>query len=159
MFNNVMVPLDASPLSEIALDYAQGFVTEGGKLTLLTVLTNINDSMLQFQPAVGNVAPSKSADEVQDELRNRGEIYLRDVVSRLRTPRPDVELEAQIGNPANTIIEIAQTSKIDAIVMSTHGRTGLSRWILGSVTQKVLNAAPCPVIVIPGKLVAELQKA
>ena len=62
-----------------------------------------------------------------------------------------VGVEVHVGEPANVIVETAERLKVDAIVMSTHGRSGLSRWLFGSVTNKVLSANVCPVYVIPSK--------
>ena len=61
----------------------------------------------------------------------------------------------EAGDPATVIVETAQKLHVDAIVMSTHGRSGLSRWLFGSVTQKVLAASCCPVFVIPAKVTEE----
>ncbi|MBZ0306650.1 MAG: universal stress protein [Anaerolineae bacterium] len=58
---------------------------------------------------------------------------------------------AKSGRPSETIVEVAKKLNVDAIVMSTHGRSGLSLLLLGSVTHKVLNTSACPVFVIPAK--------
>ena len=52
------------------------------------------------------------------------------------------------GDEASTILETASAENVDLIVMTTHGRTGLTRWVLGSVTERVLHDAPCPVLVM-----------
>jgi nucleotide-binding universal stress UspA family protein len=53
------------------------------------------------------------------------------------------------GQAYGTIVERAENERIDLIVMSSHGRSGLSRMLIGSVTDKVLRMAPCPVLVVP----------
>ena len=57
----------------------------------------------------------------------------------------------QFGDPASVIVDTAGQLHVDAIVMSTHGRSGISRWIFGSVTNKVLGMAECPVLVVPSE--------
>jgi len=77
--------------------------------------------------------------------------YLSDIAETLRSDGYSVEIIALTGDPANIIVEEADKSDVDAIVMSTHGRSGLSRWLLGSVTHKVLNATHRPMFIVPMK--------
>lgn len=63
----------------------------------------------------------------------------------------EVRQLVEIGMPFKNIVETAENEKIDLIVMSTHGRTGLSHMMLGSVAEKVVARAPCPVLVVPGR--------
>ncbi|NJN82626.1 MAG: universal stress protein [Caldilineaceae bacterium] len=53
-----------------------------------------------------------------------------------------------VGDPADRIIKFVTDNNIDVVVMSTHGRTGLKRWFMGSVAQKVLHHASCPVLIV-----------
>jgi nucleotide-binding universal stress UspA family protein len=67
-----------------------------------------------------------------------------------RFPQPpyrDVHFQVLVGNPSLKIIDYAKIEQIDLIVMASHGRTGLARFLLGSVTEKVVRTAPCPVLV------------
>ncbi len=83
----------------------------------------------------------------------RSEEYLQKVIQNY----PDHQIEWRIieshqaHSPAAIIVDTAAELGVHAITMSTHGRSGFSRWLLGSVTLKVLEAAPCPVFVVPGK--------
>jgi nucleotide-binding universal stress UspA family protein len=52
------------------------------------------------------------------------------------------------GSPAQSIIDLARDERFDLIVMGTHGRTGVGRWVLGSVAEKVVRGAPCPVLTV-----------
>jgi nucleotide-binding universal stress UspA family protein len=67
-------------------------------------------------------------------------------------PRIGVTTAVRFGDPAPAIVEYARTQGIDLIVMGTHGRTGVSRALLGSVTERVMRSAPCPVLAVPGVL-------
>ena len=79
--------------------------------------------------------------------------------ARHLTPKGyEVECVVETGDPAKVITDIADKNKANAIVMTTHGRTGFSRWLFGSVTQKVISAMPCPVMVVPGKQLEESPK-
>jgi nucleotide-binding universal stress UspA family protein len=67
-------------------------------------------------------------------------------------PRVVVTTALRFGDPAPAIVEYARDHDIDLIVMGTHGRTGVSRALLGSVTERVVRSAPCPVLAVPGEL-------
>jgi nucleotide-binding universal stress UspA family protein len=87
--------------------------------------------------------------------------YLKRIAENLTaTSQLEVRYEFFTGEPASIIVDRAKALNVDAIVMSTHGRSGFSRWLFGSVTQKVLNAMPCPVLVVPGaKKVSTQERA
>jgi len=63
----------------------------------------------------------------------------------------EIRQVVEIGAPFKNIVEVAEREQVDVIVMSTHGRTGLSHMMLGSVAEKVVARAPCPVLVVPGR--------
>ena len=100
-------------------------------------------------PAVAGVMAT--AETSFEEQETRASDYLNQITQNLPKPHPQIEISVQVGSPADVIVDTAKSFGVDAIVMSTHGRTGLSRWLFGSVTQKVLSATPCPVFVIPSK--------
>jgi len=62
---------------------------------------------------------------------------------------PKIRQLVEAGQPYAAIVRCAESEEIDLIVMSSHGRTGLSRMLIGSVTDKVLRGAPCPILVVP----------
>jgi nucleotide-binding universal stress UspA family protein len=152
MFEHVLVPLDSSALSESALPYALQILAPQGKLTLLTIIEAIHENVfyhIEGGTAATAYAPARQA--AQNDLYRQAEEYLGRVASQLELLPPALELMIQIGRPADVIVDVATSSDVKTIVMSTRGHTGLSRWLLGSVTQKVLHAAPCPVLIIPSK--------
>jgi nucleotide-binding universal stress UspA family protein len=61
----------------------------------------------------------------------------------------NIRREIRVGTPYQVIVELATAEAVDLIVMSTHGRTGLAHMLLGSVTERVLRRAPCPVLAVP----------
>jgi nucleotide-binding universal stress UspA family protein len=151
MLKHLLVPLDGSELSEKALPVARRALGPEGTLTLLNVvdLPDVNIAVLYDMPVIpaGNT-PDKLLAEAQKNAR----AYLHRVVERMQFPSTtQVNIEVGVGNTTSTIVERAQALHVDAIVMSTHGRSGISRWMFGSITQRVLNLMPCPVMVVPGQ--------
>ena len=147
MLNNVLVPLDGSQLAELAIDYALKILSLDGRLVLLSVVDLPFPTRVPFDmPPIQTVDPTgleRSREVTRDYLRGKAEM--------LRSDGWKVETLTETGYPEEAIVRVARNRDVDAIVMSTHGRTGLNRLLLGSVTHRVLNEAPCPVFVIPNK--------
>lgn len=148
MTDHVLITLDGSALAEKALDYVH-LVNKSGRITLLTVIdTPVVYAGMSYEVtmAVYNVDEDEYLRNAVEQSKN----YLDHVAGQLREKGYIVETRVEVGDPASVILDIATSIQVDAIIMSTHGRTGISRWLFGSVTQKVLSHSICPVLVIPG---------
>jgi nucleotide-binding universal stress UspA family protein len=157
MLEHVLVPLDGSQLAQIALDYALHLLGKNGKITLLTILQQPEVSIYDFYPLAVK-APVKDYEAAFSETLSYAQDYLKRVAADIRDRYPyEVNTEVEAGDPATLIVETAQRLHVDAIVMSTHGRSGISRWLFGSVTQKVLSAGNLPVFVIPARVREETK--
>lgn len=144
MFKSILVPLDGSKLAEKALPYAEALAEKfEAELILVQVLQLIPEII--GGPHGGMVFYEQS---VQD--RQIATDYLNSIMKRLRElhqlPVRTVLLEDRAV--ADAIINLASQTSINLIVMSTHGRSGLSRWVFGSVANKILSHAPCPIFLI-----------
>ncbi len=145
MLKHVLVPLDGSKLAEDALKHALDLLGSGGKITLISAVD------VPEVPIYGYYPPTTVPDyeSAKDDLLPQAKTYLQGIAAGLTDKGVTIATEAEVGEPAHVITEFAQKLHVDAIVMSTHGRSGLSRWLFGSVTNKVLSAKPCPVYVVP----------
>lgn len=151
MFKHILVPLDESKLSERALDYAREVVARDGKITLIYVLDLENEPFNRYNVTEGELQ--------QKNIREHAISYLEDTAHTLRAVNIETHPHVEMGKPADRIVEFVRTNNdVDLVVMSTHGRSGISRWLMGSVTQKVLGATRCPVFVIPPEERGQKQK-
>ncbi len=152
MLKHVIVPLDGSELAQVALDHALNLLKAGGHITLVTVLPSPQYPLSDFYPPTG----SGQTNEVETrfkELMTHTRNHLNQIAEDILLEHSfEVTTEVEIGEPAAMIADLAERRHADAIVMSTHGRSGIGRWLFGSVTQKVLEANVCPVYVIPAKM-------
>lgn len=149
MFKHVVVPLDGSLLSHGAIEHALNLLGGGGHITLVSVLPAPEYPLSDFYPPAGGTQSSE-VDARFKAFFTQTQSSLMHVADEIQSIHPyEVSIEVEIGDPATMIVDLAERCNADAIVMSTHGRSGLSRWLFGSVTQKVLAAAVCPVYVIP----------
>jgi len=147
MFSNILVPLDGSLLAERALEPALALGRKyRGQVTLLRV--PVPEPV--FIPGMdGYAAYSASlAEQVRDGEWKDADDYLSAIKKAHEEGDPPLRTQVVAGDVAEVILDTAAADKIDLIVMSTHGYSGITRWVLGSVTEKVLAHAPCPVLVI-----------
>lgn len=156
MLDHVLVPLDESALAETALTYALKIVKPSGRITLLSVVDVSELAIPTLYPmAIGSVPTVGFEEEIEGiQMRRREHLkdYLKTVAADMHQhDNLEIVTLTKNGRPFEVITETAEKLKVDAIVMSTHGRSGLSRLLLGSVTQKVLSMAHCPVLVIPAE--------
>ena len=146
---HVLVPLDGSLLGESALAQAKEVLDANGTLTLVSAVELPQIPLYGYDLVGVSAAPSYEAS--LEEVVTRARTYLEKVAEWLRTSGYTVDTLVQFSEPASLIVDTACERKVDAIVMSTHGRSGISRWLFGSVTSKVLTLATCPVLVVPNE--------
>jgi nucleotide-binding universal stress UspA family protein len=155
---SLLVPLDGSALAEQTLPYVRMLAPlVGAKAHLLRVIAEEEKNrLLDADPAVLHEAGAAEASlwmretRLWDMLRQHAEGYLDAQALALHADGLDADMDVRIGPPAETIVEVAEQTHADMVVMATHGYTGLKRWTLGSVTDKVVQASPAPVFVVPG---------
>jgi nucleotide-binding universal stress UspA family protein len=137
-FAHVLVPTDFSESARHALDLAAELVQPGGAITLLHVL----ESPVAF---AGNVTASDVARAID---RGAASAMAAEAKRVAQTAPVDIRVRSRIGYPgAQTLAAVDDDDSIDLVVMGSHGRTGISRAVLGSVAEKVVRNARCPVLV------------
>ena len=138
---SILVPVDFSPESEKALAYAVPFARQfGARLTVLYVVepTATPDFISSFPLVVEN-----------DKLMAEGKRHLERMVSDLPIEPKLIEKPlVRFGRSFHEITEAARSLKTDLIIISTHGYSGLKHALLGSTTERVVQHAPCPVLVV-----------
>ncbi len=147
----ILVPLDGSETAEGVLPYVVGLIRPAEThIHLLSVLTagwgeQTVALMSSYPPGlrVSTIALSRAQASLEE--------YLRRVASRMRGHGASVSHEVRQGNPAEEILDCIAEIGADLVVMNTHGLSGVSRWAYGSVTDRVLRNAPCPVLLIRTK--------
>lgn len=143
--NRILCPTDFSEHSRHALDHATAIARwYGAGVTALHVLPPV----AALVPAIGApmYPPLVFTAEDIEQYRLVLEEYLRENAGAAGVPLAAVVVE---GGPARAIVESAATLSADLIVLGTHGRSGFERLVLGSVTERVLRHAPCPVLTVP----------
>ena len=141
MFHNILVPLDGSLAAESALkpasELAQAFAAQVHLIRCLLPLPSAD-----FASSAVNFHEARLHDEV--EARD----YLKEVEVRLRARGLSVQSQVLAGAATEQIAQFAQQQRVDLIVVTSHGRSGFSRLMLGSVAETLARSAPCPVMIV-----------
>ncbi len=139
----ILCPIDFSEFSIRAYRYALSLAEHyRAKLVAQHIVE------LSRHPSLGFVVSAGLYDEFRKALHQNAEQELRDFVKQHTRGQIHPELVVQQGAAADDILSFAQAQKADVIVMGTHGRRGFDRLVLGSVTDRVMRRAPCPVLAI-----------
>ena len=145
MYQKILVPLDGSRLAEVALAHVEQLAWELGSSLLLLRVVRPPRSVEHPWPEE-MMALNRQREAV---FRREAETYLAARRGELRNKKIPVETYVIVSETvAAAILDFAQREGVDLIAMSTHGRSGLGRWVYGSVAEKVLQGAPCPVLLI-----------
>jgi len=135
--DRVLVPLDGSPLAESAL------------ATAVEVARPVRATLMLVRATEAHTFPGVDATNAQVEAVQEAEGYLTGVAERLgRQGVTGVETSVWYGPAAASIVEAARARKADLIVMTTHGRGGLGRLIMGSVAESVLRGTTTPILLL-----------
>jgi nucleotide-binding universal stress UspA family protein len=149
--NSILVPLDGSELSDEALAFAEDLATRSGATVMLVRVVEPIWSSAYGAFAEASVLASQQILEVEEQLQADARAYLDGIANRLRERGVRVGWEVRVGRPADEIVRAAETTSADLIVISTHGRGGLRRFALGSVTSEVMHRGVTPILAIPPK--------
>jgi nucleotide-binding universal stress UspA family protein len=140
-YEKILVPLDGSEISEAILPEIEKLASAfGSTICLLYVVP------LAIIP--GSMEPIPNYQTITEAVTREGEEYLRKMETRLKDKGFAVERYVQQGNEAHEILERCEREDIDLIAMSTHGRSGVRRWLLGSVAEKVIRHSTKPILLI-----------
>lgn len=141
-FKRILCPIDLSELSVRTLAYAGAVASwYDARLTALHVVPSFTPMDVQTGLEPIDLVYPASRDEVLEQLRK--------TVVAAGLGEGTVALAAEAGEAAATVVDQALGTRADLLVMGTHGRSGFDRFFLGSVTEKVLRKAPCPVLTVP----------
>ena len=142
MYRQIVVPLDGSELAEEALEQAKKISKSSS--TPLKLIRVVDTYRTQSLPATGMALDYSMLSELAEEEIQDAKGYLETMVKAVREQGYQVTGDVLHGPIARQIVSVAEED--DLIVMSSHGRSGIKRWFLGSVAEEVMRNAECPVL-------------
>lgn len=142
--SKILVPTDLSEFSRGALEYASALASQyDAELVFLHVVTEKEAELV-----ANSHVPRATIDEVFLELKQRVYQEILQEHPEILVENLRIGIEIVMGDLADGVVEAAERVDADLIVMGTHGRTGLSHLLMGSVAENVVRSAPCPVLTV-----------
>ena len=143
MFQRIVVPLDGSRRAERAIPVAARIArASGGSVVLLRVVS------IATEPWPTMVSQPTMRQQAMDAELTEAETYLSEVATRPKLDHLPTETVALSGSTPSTILDVAHSCQADLIVLCSHGYTGMTRWVLGSVAEKVARHVGVPVLIL-----------
>lgn len=141
---SVLVAVDFSPTSDVALEYATGLARRVGATVHLLHVVESPLAAGPLSPEVYIAATPFARNRLIDEAAAR----LARLVGSAQRELLHVTSEVRVGSAADTVCSVAEERHSDLLVIGTHGRTGLAHLLVGSVAEQVVRQAPCPVLTV-----------
>lgn len=144
MFNKILVSLDGSDLAECVFPYVVDIaILRNSQVEAAFVVEHYE------MPSHGGVVlDDENLKEIERSAKKGAEWYMKTVKKRLLSQGIDVNTVILEGKIADSLVDYASSNGFDLIVMATHGRSGLARWVIGSVADKILHCSTIPVLLI-----------
>lgn len=141
MFHKIIVPLDGSEFAEHALTYAEDLARKYGSELILVRACYAPVAML----GPGDMATLPTPPNYEEDA---AKLYLSRLQQRVQGDGLSCRTVGLVGDPSEGVIETSASENADLIVVSSHGRSGFKRFLMGSVAERIARHAPCPVLII-----------
>lgn len=148
MYKKIMVPLDGSELAESVLSHVEAFIKGFNINDVILVRVQEPDApseQIRTDPDV-----LEKARETEKRKKADAEKYLNKIAEHLKREGTSIHSEVLGGKVADSLIDYTDSNDIDLIIISSRGLTGITRWVMGSVADKVFRSAKVPVLMVRG---------
>lgn len=146
MYKNIVVPLDGSELAECVLPHVET-VTRGCKSPPKVTLVRVVEP-LHLYGGLESRFSSEERRRVENEGINVARSYLDQIANQLKTKGITAKSEVLHGDAINTLVDYMNEKEIDLVVIASHGRSGISRWVWGSVADRIIRSSCVPVLMV-----------
>jgi nucleotide-binding universal stress UspA family protein len=146
MYQKILVPLDGSELAECVLPHVEAIAKgcKAGSVIFLRVAEPID-----MRGGTSSMFTEEEIKRINSQHQAAAEEYLGQLVNRVSFKGVNVKAEVITGKAAaEAIADYATKNKVDLIIIATHGRSGVSRWVWGSVAERILHSARVPVLMV-----------
>lgn len=146
MYQKIMVPLDGSELAECVLPHVETIAQAGGvrNVVFVRAVEPFSLSSIRGEPNF----TEEQIKEIDSRTLAAAKKYLDQLVSRLDYGKVNIQTEVLTGKVAESLADYATKNEVDLIVIATHGRSGVSRWVWGSVADRLLRSSCIPVLMV-----------
>jgi nucleotide-binding universal stress UspA family protein len=149
MYNKIMVPMDGSDLAECVIPHVTAIISAFKSKEVILVRV-VNPVMLPVSvPAQDDFGfTEKNRHQLGASRKKAAEVYLKKMADSMDIPGTIINFILLEGNPANMLADYANENEVDLIVIASHGRSGVSRWVMGSVAERIVRTSCVPVLMV-----------
>lgn len=145
MYKKIMIPLDGSELAECVLPHLEGLIA-ACHVTNVVFVRVVGPAEVS---SYGELAFSpKILEEIESARKSEAQDYLNQLVNRLKHEGTEIHSEVLVGSVADCLADYTKKNDIDLILIATHGRSGVTRWVRGSVADRILRSSNVPVLMV-----------
>lgn len=153
MYKKIMVPLDGSELAECVLPHVRAFVNAFGinDVLLIRVIEPVKPDLRVYDNIFDEEfiqQAQKIWRDVEKQEKTSAKAYLDQISDRIKQKGSTIHSEVLVGDVAKSLADYTESNDIDLIIMATHGHSGVKRWIMGSVADKLLRSSSLPVFMV-----------
>jgi nucleotide-binding universal stress UspA family protein len=145
MYQHVMVPLDGSELAECVLPHVRA-IAVGCSVVKVTLVRVVEPLLIRGSVGV-RISPEEK-ERLEKQSMDEAKDYLEQIAKSLKESGVAAESEVLSGDVVSKLVDYANMNEVDLVIISTHGRSGVSRWVWGSVTDRILRAVCVPVTMV-----------
>ena len=145
MYEKIMVPLDGSELAECVLPHVEGLIK--GCHVSNVVFVRVVEPPARFYSGDVPISP-EIYEETESARKAEAKDYLDQIKNRLKYEGTELHSEVLVGRVADSLADYTAKNDIDLILIATHGRSGVTRWVRGSIADKMLRSSNAPVLMV-----------
>ena len=145
MYQHIMVPIDGSDLAECVLPHVEAIASGCNvvKVTLVRVVAPFH-----LHDYAEEKLPTKERQRLGAKGKENAQNYLDKIVEQLKNKGIAAQAEVLVGDPVKELVNYENKNDVDLVVISTHGRSGISEWVWGSVTDRIMRSSCVPVMMV-----------
>ena len=147
MYKKIMVPLDGSKLAECVLPHVEA-ISKACQSPKVLVVRAVEPITIPYGIEATKITSIEQLKEFETRNKGEAEKYLKGIVTNLVKASINAEANVIYGKAAEALNEFAAKNSVDLVIMSTHGRSGISRWVWGSVAERLLHSVHTPILLI-----------
>lgn len=147
MYKKIMVPLDGSKLAECVFPHLET-VVKGCKSPEVIIVRAVEPLSVPYGREVSQFTSLEQVKAFETHRKTEAEKYLKEVVARLEKTGANVRADVIYGKAGEALSDYANKNDVDLVVIATHGRSGISRWVWGSVADRLVRSVSVPVLMV-----------
>lgn len=147
MYKKIMVPLDGSKLAECVLPHLKA-VIKGCESPELVLVRAVEPIAIPYGREMTRITSMEQFKDFEVHNRVEAEKYLKDIAARLKKAGVTTKTEVIFGKAADALADYVAKNNIALVIIATHGRSGISRWALGSVAERLLRSVCVPILMV-----------